>query len=82
LPKVDGRDVLATVKTDQALRSIPVVVLSGSDAEHDVDACYDLGANCYVTKPVGFSSHRDLVRAIEQFWLEVVKLPGEAGADP
>ncbi len=81
LPKVDGRDVLATVKGDDALRSIPVVVLSGSDAESDVDSCYDLGANCYVTKPVGFTSHRDLVQAIERFWLGVVQLPGDAGAE-
>lgn len=75
LPKVDGREVLAAVKADPDLRPIPVVVLTTSAADADILKAYGLGGNCYITKPVGFDEFRRIVRAIEEFWFEVVKLP-------
>ncbi|MBI5630549.1 MAG: response regulator [Elusimicrobia bacterium] len=75
LPKKDGREVLRELKGDSALRCIPVVVLTTSDADTDVRNVYDLGANCYVTKPVGFAQFSRIVQAIEDFWFTVVKLP-------
>jgi CheY-like chemotaxis protein len=75
LPRKDGREVLAELKADPELRSIPVVVLTSSDAEKDVVRSYDLGANCYVTKPVDLDQFASVVRAIEDFWFVVVKLP-------
>lgn len=75
LPKVGGREVLARIKQEPALREIPVVVLTSSDAEHDIVGSYQLGANCYVTKPVGLVAFQSIVQAIEGFWFTVVKLP-------
>jgi chemotaxis family two-component system response regulator Rcp1 len=75
LPRKDGREVLAELKADPELRSIPVVVLTSSDAEKDVVRSYDLGANCYVTKPVDLDQFANVVRTIEDFWFVVVKLP-------
>jgi two-component system, chemotaxis family, response regulator Rcp1 len=75
LPRKDGRAVLAEVKGDAALRSIPIVVLSTSSAEGDLSISYDLHANCYLTKPLGFDDFEAVVRAIEVFWLMFVKLP-------
>lgn len=76
LPRRDGRQVLADIKSDPTLRSIPVVVLTSSKAEEDVAKAYDLQANCYITKPVDFRKLMDVVQAIEAFWLTVVRLPG------
>lgn len=75
LPKMDGREVLAQVKADPELRRIPVVVLTTSRAEEDILRTYDLHANCYVSKPVGFEQFMDVVRSIESFWLSIVTLP-------
>ncbi|MFX1678334.1 response regulator [Mitsuaria sp. CC2] len=75
LPKVTGREVLARIKQEPGLREIPVVVLTSSDAEHDIVRSYQLGANCYVTKPVGLVAFQTIVQAIEGFWFTVVKLP-------
>lgn len=75
LPKVGGREVLARLKQDPMLHAIPVVVLTSSDAEHDIVGSYELGANCYVTKPVGLDAFQSIVRSIEDFWFTVVKLP-------
>jgi CheY-like chemotaxis protein len=75
LPKKDGREVLAEIKGDPGLRQIPIVVLTTSSAEEDVLKSYSLHANCYVTKPVGFSQFIEVVRSVEGFWLTVVKLP-------
>jgi two-component system, chemotaxis family, response regulator Rcp1 len=75
LPRMDGRQVLAEIKSDPALRSIPVVVLTSSNAEQDVIRSYDLHANCYIVKPVDFSGLMQVVKNIEGFWLTVVKLP-------
>lgn len=77
LPRKDGREVLAELKADPSLRTIPVVVLTSSDLEKDVVRSYDLGANCYVTKPVDIDQFADVVRTIEDFWFASVKLPGK-----
>lgn len=76
LPKKDGRQVLAEIKSDPQLRRIPVVVLTTSKAEEDILRSYDLHANCYITKPVDLDQFLGVVRSIEDFWLTVVKLPG------
>ena len=75
LPKKDGREVLAEIKTDDNLKHIPVVVLTTSRAEQDILNSYRLHANCYVTKPVDFDEFIDIVRSIETYWFTVVKLP-------
>jgi two-component system, chemotaxis family, response regulator Rcp1 len=75
LPKKDGREVLAEIKQDPELRRIPVVVMTTSAAEQDVLKSYDLHANCYITKPPDFARLVAVVRAIEDFWLSVAKLP-------
>jgi CheY-like chemotaxis protein len=76
LPRMDGREVLALVKADESLRSIPVVVLTTSSAEEDVLRSYDLHANAYVTKPVDFEAFMHVVRQIDDFFLTVARLPG------
>ena len=76
LPKVDGRQVLAEMKSDPDLRRIPVVVLTTSKSEEDVMRSYDLHANSYITKPVDFDQFIKMVRSIEEFWLSIVTLPG------
>jgi chemotaxis family two-component system response regulator Rcp1 len=75
LPKMDGREVLAAIKADPLLREIPVVVLTSSSAQRDIVESYKLQANSYVTKPGDLEPFLSVVKAIEQFWLEVVKLP-------
>jgi len=77
LPRMDGREVLAELKKDPELKSIPVVVLTSSQAETDVLATYRLHANCYVTKPVGLSQFGHVVQSIEQFWLATARLPSD-----
>lgn len=76
LPRRDGREVLREIKGDPALRRIPVVVLTTSDAEEDVLSSYDLHANAYVRKPVDFEQFVAAVRAIDDFFVSVVRLPG------
>ena len=75
LPRRDGREVLSDIKGDPTLRRIPVVILTTSDAEEDVIAAYDLHANAYVRKPVDFEQFVSAVRAIDDFFIEVVRLP-------
>ncbi len=75
LPGMDGRTVLETIKDDRNLRSIPVVVLTSSEAETDILKSYEACANCYVAKPIEFGSFLGVVGSIEQFWFSVVKLP-------
>jgi CheY-like chemotaxis protein len=76
LPRKDGRQVLAEAKADESLRSIPIVVLTTSQAEEDVLRSYELHANAFVTKPVDFDRFIGVVRQIDQFFVSVVKLPG------
>jgi chemotaxis family two-component system response regulator Rcp1 len=75
LPKKNGREVLAELKSDLLLLSIPVVVLTTSDDEEDVLRAYEFHANCYITKPVDFDQFVRVVRSIEDFWFTVVRLP-------
>ena len=75
LPKKDGREVLAEIKSDPVLRRIPVVVLTTSAAEQDIIESYNLHANCYVKKPVDLDAFIQVVRSIDNFWLAIVKLP-------
>lgn len=75
LPKLDGREVLKRIKSDPALQTIPVVILSTSEAEQDIAKAYEFHANCYITKPVDLSRFLEIVSVIENFWLMVVKLP-------
>lgn len=75
LPKLSGTEVLRELKADPSLKTIPVVVLTSSDAERDIARCYELGASCFVTKPVGLPEFQAIVRSIEGFWFTVVRLP-------
>lgn len=75
LPRKDGREVLAEIKNDPELATIPVVVLTTSHAEEDVLKSYQLHANAYVTKPVDFERFIEVVRQIDEFFVTVVKLP-------
>ncbi len=75
LPRIHGREVLVEIRRHPHLRCIPVVILTSSDAEHEVAKSYELGANCFVTKPVGLHAFREIVRSVEDFWFTVVKLP-------
>ena len=67
--------MLAVIKADAALRSIPVVILTTSQAEEDVVRAYNLNANCYITKPVDFEQFVKIIKSIDEFWLTVVTLP-------
>jgi CheY-like chemotaxis protein len=78
LPRVDGREVLSEIKGDPELRSIPVVVLTTSQADEDIVRSYSLHANAYVTKPVDFDQFITVVRQIDEFFVSVVKLPPRA----
>ena len=77
LPKKDGREVLAEIKADEQLKRIPVVILSVSRNEDDIIKSYDLHANCYVTKPINLDCFFEVVRSIEDFWLNTVTLPAD-----
>jgi two-component system, chemotaxis family, response regulator Rcp1 len=74
LPKMDGREVLALIKEDPDLRTIPTVILTTSDAEADIVKSYQLRANCYLSKPVQLDAFESLVKSINDFWLTRVKL--------
>ena len=79
LPRKDGRELLADIKADRSLRSIPVIVLTTSQDERDVLRAYEAYANCYIVKPIGLEQSIEVVRSIEQFWFQTVRLPlGEA----
>jgi CheY-like chemotaxis protein len=75
LPRKDGREVLAEIKSDDSLRRIPVVILTTSRAEEDVLRSYDLHANCYITKPVDLDQFINVVKSINDFWFSIVRLP-------
>ncbi|MEH2386873.1 MAG: response regulator [Nostoc sp.] len=77
LPKKDGREVLAEIKTDPALKRIPVVVLTTSKNEDDIIDCYNLHVNCYITKSRNLNQLFQIVRSIEEFWFRTVTLPLE-----
>ena len=75
LPKMDGREVLAKIKEDDSLKTIPIVILTTSDAEVDIAKSYQLQANCYLSKPVQLDEFESLVLSINEFWLTRVRLP-------
>jgi chemotaxis family two-component system response regulator Rcp1 len=75
LPKMDGREVLALIKADDNLRTIPTVILTTSESEADIVNSYQLQANCYLSKPVQLDAFESLVKSINDFWLTKVKLP-------
>ncbi|HTW40050.1 MAG TPA: response regulator [Thermoplasmata archaeon] len=75
MPRKDGRDVLREVKADPVFRSIPVVVMTSSQAEEDIARAYDQHANCYVRKPIDFAQFHDVVKTLESFWFATVELP-------
>ena len=75
LPRLTGHEVLAAMRADEALRRIPVAVLTTSSAESDVEKSYDLGANCFLTKPVEIEQFIHVVQSIDNFWLGLVRLP-------
>jgi CheY-like chemotaxis protein len=72
---MDGREVLAAIKADQGLKSIPTVILTTSEAESDIVRSYELQANCYLTKPVQLDEFEGLVKSISDFWLTKARLP-------
>lgn len=78
LPKMDGRQVLSEIKNDPALKSIPTIILTTSDAEADIVKSYQLQANCYLSKPVQLDEFENLVKSINDFWLVKSKLPQQA----
>ncbi len=75
LPKMDGREVLKEIKQDPDLKSIPVVILTTSEAEEDIVKTYESHAKCYITKPVDFEQFMKVVRSIQEFWVTIVQLP-------
>jgi CheY-like chemotaxis protein len=77
LPRRDGREVLEDIKNDAALKHIPVVILTSSQAEEDIMRSYRLHANCFITKPVDLEQLTKVVQGIEQFWFTLVRLPSE-----
>lgn len=77
LPKKNGIEVLKEVKADESLKKIPIIVLTTSDADHDINKAYSLHANCYVLKPVDFDDFARVIRLVESFWFNTAKLTTE-----
>ena len=75
LPKMDGREVLAHIKGDESLKTIPTIILTTSTAEEDIMRSYELQANCYLSKPVQLDEFEGVVKSINDFWLTMAKLP-------
>lgn len=75
MPRMDGREVLKILKSEPHLRKIPVVVLTTSKAEKDINDCYDLGANCYIAKPSSFDVFNDTITTLIKFWVKLSQLP-------
>jgi len=76
LPKKNGQEVLAEIKVDDNLKSIPVIILTTSKAEEDIIRSYNLHANCFLSKPIDLNKFFEVLKLIEDFWLTLVKLPG------
>lgn len=77
LPKIDGKEVLNAIKNDPILRVIPVIMLTTSSADSDIQESYANHANCYVLKPVDLNKFMDVIRSIEEYWISIVKLPAK-----
>jgi two-component system, chemotaxis family, response regulator Rcp1 len=82
LPRMDGREVLALIKEDESLKTIPTVILTTSEAEADIVKSYELQANCYLTKPVELAAFESLVKSVNDFWLTKARLPQRPSAAP
>jgi CheY-like chemotaxis protein len=78
LPKIDGTEILSYIKNDEALKVVPVIMLTTSDAERDIMASYCNHANCYITKPVDIDKFMEVIQMIKNFWITIVKLPKTA----
>lgn len=81
LPGTDGREVLETIKSEPLLKRIPVIVLTSSRADKDIVESYDLHANCYIVKPVNAVKFMEVVRSVENFWVDIVCLPTVTNED-
>lgn len=77
LPRKDGREVLAEIKENKSLRTIPVVILTTSQSEEDILKSYKLNANCYVTKPIDLDQFIKIIKSLDEFWFSAVKFPRE-----
>lgn len=77
MPKKDGREALKEIKTDPELKSIPVIILTTSKAESDILKTYNLGVNCFISKPVSFNDMIEVTKSIGQYWFEIVQLPSQ-----
>lgn len=75
LPKIDGREVLREIKSDPQIRRIPVIVLSTSESEIDIETSYNNYANCYITKPIDFMQFMKVIKELQSFWVSIVRLP-------
>ena len=75
LPKVSGHEVLRRMKSSEAFKMIPVIALTTSDAQRDIQACYNEHVNCYITKPMDYAPFMDLMRSVADFWMSRVELP-------
>lgn len=82
LPRVGGFEVLASIKSLKATRHIPVVVLTSSESNEDIIKSYQLGANCYLTKPFSVGAYREMAKRLYEFWLELAKLPPSGDGGP
>jgi two-component system, chemotaxis family, response regulator Rcp1 len=80
MPRMDGREVLARIKGDDKLKTIPTIILTTSTADEDIGTSYRLHANCYFSKPVQLEDFENLVKTINDFWLTVARLPHEESA--
>jgi two-component system, chemotaxis family, response regulator Rcp1 len=78
LPKKDGREVLSEIKADASLKSIPIVIMTNSQAEEDILTSYKLHANCFITKPLDLNQFIRVIKTIEDFWVSIVKLPAKS----
>ena len=81
IPKIEGREVLKTIKESDKLKRIPVVIMSGSKAERDIVETYDLHANCYIIKPLDLQKLSEVAQKIDDFWFSLVKLPPHKNED-
>jgi chemotaxis family two-component system response regulator Rcp1 len=75
MPRMDGREVLAYIKADESLKTIPTIILTVSDAESDIDKSYELNASCFLTKPGQLEEFERLMKSVSEFWLKNAKLP-------
>lgn len=75
MPKIDGREALKIIKNNPEFRRIPVIILTTSNAPQDIEKCYELGANCFMTKPSSYEGLNDAIRTLSKFWLELSYLP-------